>query len=121
MSRTPVSRSNGRPSPISASRRDRFSSGTAVMREPFDYESMAEIPQFGPGHNRRRFAGGAGSTATSRKENRLVSLRPPRFELGTYGLEIRCSVQLSYGRRWFRSLTGLPDALHGSLRQLLQF
>src|SRR5262249_56450372 len=25
------------------------------------------------------------------------AVRPPRFERGTYGLEVRCSVQLSYG------------------------
>jgi hypothetical protein len=32
------------------------------------------------------------------------SLRPPGVEPGTYGLEVRCSVQLSYGR-----ITSLPS------------
>jgi hypothetical protein len=26
--------------------------------------------------------------------------RPERFERSTYGLEVRCSIQLSYGRNW---------------------
>ena len=30
---------------------------------------------------------------------RVVLARLPRFELGTLGLEIRCSIQLSYRRR----------------------
>jgi hypothetical protein len=30
--------------------------------------------------------------------------RPARFERATYGLEIRCSIQLSYGRSFLNSL-----------------
>src|SRR5437870_10116957 len=63
----------------------------------------------------RNFREAPEPTAVSRKRGRVAPLRPPRFELGTYGLEIRCSIQLSYGRlRFSNSLEQRP---HGASRR----
>src|SRR5258708_19324649 len=52
-------------------------------------------------------------------------LRPPRVELGTYGLEVRCSMQVSCGREDFNNLCHLSSlgAILDSyaLRTVLQF
>jgi hypothetical protein len=72
---------------------------------------------------------------TVERHFRELRLRPPRFELGTYGLEVRCSVQLSYGRgngpvfrgnwsrgaevrqdSWALSVEGLNFVSHGFVR-----
>ena len=41
-------------------------------------------------------------------ENQCFSIRPPRFELGTLGLEIPCSIHLSYGREGGFCVSGPP-------------
>ena len=50
-----------------------------------------------------------GHSGVSERE-RIALLRPPRIERGTYGLEVRCSIQLTYGRLWLSSsLEQTPD------------
>ena len=40
----------------------------------------------------------AGDRKSEIENRKREVVRPPRFERGTSGLEIRCSIQLSYGR-----------------------
>ena len=43
----------------------------------------------------------------------VLTVRPARFELATYGFEVRYSVQLSYGRTvmWYTQVGILEDVL----------
>jgi hypothetical protein len=50
----------------------------------------------------------------SLKDDGLDVVRPIRFELMAYGLEIRCSIRLSYGRARGGFIVG-PDILKSHL------
>ena len=41
--------------------------------------------------------------------------RPARFEHAAYGLEVRCSIQLSYGRKQKIFLSKFTDLVHRKL------
>ena len=44
--------------------------------------------------------------------------RPARFEHAAYGLEVRCSIQLSYGRKQKGFLTNFKRVVHKKIGYL---